>query len=147
MPVSVADVDRAIARRIEQSGRFTVVQLREDLGLGPDSPEAKNLSNRIHRLYKKMNVLKNDGINERNMTYVFANDKQAGRFKRGLTGASQPATSEPPIKRLARLAELDGIKGTILQMANKIDRIERLVGELHAGLFEVESAPKSLRKD
>lgn len=144
MSLSVVDVDRAIASRFERSGRFTIAELRGDLNLGPASPEAKNLSNRIHRLFKKMGVLRNDGINERNMAYVFVNDKKFAAFKRGFAGAPQTnTTTEPPIRKLARLAEFDDVKATILEMAGKIDRMDRLVRELHAGLFDVQSTPKS----
>jgi hypothetical protein len=149
MSLNVAAADRAIAERVERHGRFTIAELRADLNLGPDSPEAKNLSNRVHRLYKKMGVLKNDGINERNMAYVFVNDKKFAAFKRGFGAAQmapavpQATTGEPPIKKLARLAEFDDVRTTIAEMAEKVDRIDRLVRELHAGLFEVQHTAKS----
>jgi hypothetical protein len=137
MAIDMRAIDRAILDLHHRKGRFTGAELREQLGVAPEGPDAKNIANRVHRLYKRLGILRTDGIGKRNMEYSIKDGKlKAFEARLGGTAPAAPAgAEEAPIRKLARLADLDELRGTVMTMARQLERVEKLVGELHSGLF------------
>ena len=138
MSLTLNQIDRAILDLYHRKVRFTHRDLRAQLGLPTGGPETKRLANRMYQLHRRMKVLKTDGISKRNMAYTVAEGKLRGleeRFGGTMLGASSSAPNDSPIRKLARLAELNELKTTVLEMAARLERVEKLVAEVHAGLF------------
>jgi hypothetical protein len=138
-------IDQAIVDLHEGPGVFSLMRLREHMKVGdnPRSPEAKQISNRLHTLMKD-GILRTEGTYKRNRHYRLVRNQEKAFLSRvrasvslrvvpngrprGLAGAA-------PIKGLARLAELDGLRSSLQDLTAKITRIETMVADLHAGLF------------
>jgi hypothetical protein len=133
MHVDMKAVDRAIIDLNSRNGRFTMARLREHMGVGPHDTDAKHIANRVHRLYKRLGILKTDGIGKRNMEYSIR-DAKLKAFEARLVG-SLPGPDEAPIKKLARLADLEELRSTVMTMAKRVERMEKMLDELHTGLF------------
>lgn len=139
---SVSEIDHAILALHRGPGAFTQARLRDQLRVSPLSLDAKRIANRLQML-KKTGVLRTEGEYKRNRVYIMAKGREAAFARRvqstpSVASNGRPrALPNPPLipRALARLAEFDDLKPSLQDLTAKVNRIEVMVTELHAGLF------------
>jgi len=137
------EIDRAVLELAQGRGGFRLTDLREQLKVPSVGPQAKQLANRLYALAKKHGILRTEGKFKRNRLYLLNKGKDTEAFERRVNSSLRSAPNGrlhqipegAPIKRLARLAELDDLAATLRDLAVKVTRIDTRVAELHAGLF------------